>query len=126
MFEKNMKNIKNIQTIPEVIIEYLQLGKIDKILLFMEYILRIFGINNDLHHYVNNPHNNINEDRIIGLYGKNILSDLLIAPPSEAIKFAFECDPVNLYELNGNKLPFGCHAWQKYYLLFWKEYIKIP
>lgn len=44
--------------------------------------------------------------------------------PNEAISFAFERFPSELYELNGSSLPFGCHAWEKYqYQEFWKEHM---
>jgi hypothetical protein len=40
-----------------------------------------------------------------------------------AIKFAFETFPERALKLNGNKLPFGCHAWEKH-LDFWRPYFK--
>ena len=44
--------------------------------------------------------------------------------PEEAIAFSFELSPSYLYKLNGNYLPFGCHAWYKYeYENFWKQHI---
>ena len=43
--------------------------------------------------------------------------------PIEAMEFSFERFPKEIYELTG-KLPFGCHAWEKYdYDIFWKKYI---
>ncbi len=42
----------------------------------------------------------------------------------EALDFAFERFPSEMYKING-KLPFGCHAWEKYeYESFWKQFIK--
>jgi hypothetical protein len=38
----------------------------------------------------------------------------------EALKFAFEFSPAKCYELNNRQLPFGCHAWEKYDLGFWR------
>lgn len=46
-----------------------------------------------------------------------------IAPVEEAIRFAFECHPSFLYTLNGEQLPFGCHAWNRYEPDFWKRFI---
>lgn len=46
-----------------------------------------------------------------------------IAPVEEATKFSFEINPRELFKLNDNALPFGCHAWWKYDLDFWKKYI---
>lgn len=51
--------------------------------------------------------------------------DYKIPSAEGAVPFSFELSPAYLYELNGKKLPFGCHAWQKYeYETFWKKYIK--
>lgn len=46
-----------------------------------------------------------------------------IAPFKEALKFGFEKFPRKCFELNGNKLPFGCHAWTKYNRSFWNQFI---
>lgn len=47
-----------------------------------------------------------------------------IAPLKVALQFAFERQVRKCYELNGNSLPFGCHAWQRYDLDFWKKYFE--
>lgn len=39
----------------------------------------------------------------------------------KALSFAFELEPEKAYSLNGEKLPFGCHAWEKYNPEFWNE-----
>lgn len=46
-----------------------------------------------------------------------------IAPEKIASKFSFETRVGELYELNNKKLPFGCHAWEKYEPEFWKGII---
>ena len=46
-----------------------------------------------------------------------------IAPAEEALKFSFETSPRQLFEANDKKLPFGCHAWEKYEPEFWKPFI---
>jgi hypothetical protein len=38
-----------------------------------------------------------------------------------ASHFAFEVEPQYLYAMNGGRLPFGCHAWQRYDRRFWLE-----
>ena len=44
--------------------------------------------------------------------------------PEEALSFAFERFPKQMYQLNHYALPFGCHGWRKYqYNDFWKEFI---
>ena len=39
----------------------------------------------------------------------------------EALAFAFEMDPEKSFELNKNRLPFGCHAWEKHNPRFWNK-----
>lgn len=46
-----------------------------------------------------------------------------IASMEVALQFAFECVPRYCFELAGNRLPFGCHAWAKYDRKFWETYI---
>jgi hypothetical protein len=41
----------------------------------------------------------------------------------EALAFAFELEPKLAYKLNEEKLPMGCHAWEKYQPEFWREKI---
>jgi len=42
----------------------------------------------------------------------------------EALLFAFERNPERSFELTGQTLPFGCHAWEKYQPHFWQRFIK--
>lgn len=44
-----------------------------------------------------------------------------VPAPQEAVPFAFEVAPDFLYKLNGHRLPFGCHAWEKYNPQFWRK-----
>lgn len=66
----------------------------------------------------------INEDVLIVKIAKEFYPNFKIATAKEAIPFAFECKPDLLFKLNGDQLPFGCHAYKKYNWNFWKEYIK--
>ncbi len=43
-----------------------------------------------------------------------------VAPMDVALAFAFEQDVRQCFEMNQKKLPFGCHAWEKYDFEFWK------
>jgi len=42
----------------------------------------------------------------------------------EALGFAFENVPEELYKLNNDQLPFGCHAYEKYSPEFWAKFIE--
>lgn len=37
-----------------------------------------------------------------------------------ALKFAFELEPAKRYEMNNRQLPFGCHAWERHDIAFWR------
>lgn len=54
-----------------------------------------------------------------------IFNDFKVAEVRDAIKFSFECKPSYLFAKNDGKLPFGCHAWEKYEPEFWKDHINI-
>lgn len=66
---------------------------------------------------------NKNEDGFFSIYAKNIDKDFKVAPPEVAMHFSFECLPERLYKMTNQKLPFGCHAWHKYNLKFWNNFI---
>ena len=62
-----------------------------------------------------------NED----LYFSSIVDDgFKVAPKEIALQFSFERQVQKCFELNQNRLPFGCHAWARYDLPFWKQYIE--
>lgn len=46
-----------------------------------------------------------------------------IATAEEALPFGFEAVPEYCFELNGRRLPFGCHAWPKFGRAFWESYL---
>jgi Protein of unknown function (DUF5672) len=47
-----------------------------------------------------------------------------VADPLTAIRFSFETYPEKCYELNNKNLPFGCHAWEKYNINFWRNLLE--
>ncbi len=46
-----------------------------------------------------------------------------IPTPREALPFSFEVEPHFCYRENGNRLPFGCHAWAKIDRAFWEPFL---
>lgn len=46
-----------------------------------------------------------------------------VPPVSEALAFAFETTPSLCYERNGRRLPFGCHAWERFEPEFWHPHL---
>lgn len=47
----------------------------------------------------------------------------VIPTPREAVEFAAESSPRHCFELNGNRLPFGCHYWPRIDPGFWQTYL---
>lgn len=93
------------------------------ILLLFWYIIKATGIRNTLDFYKKS----VNEDY---LFSDFALESWYISPniPTVALasKFSFEKNPALLFRLNGNRLPFGCHAFAKYeYDSFWVQHISL-
>ncbi|RYD79943.1 MAG: hypothetical protein EOP55_03500 [Sphingobacteriales bacterium] len=65
----------------------------------------------------------INEDLFWAEVIPENFPDFRLPSIEDAIKFSFEVNPDFLFEMNGNELPFGCHAWWKYNLDFWLPHI---
>lgn len=66
-----------------------------------------------------------NEDGFWSLEAPKYVSSYRVAPLKESLKFAFDEFPRKCFELNGKKLPFGCHAWEKYDKEFWLPYLEV-
>lgn len=62
-----------------------------------------------------------NEDVFWGILVPAAYPFFRVPPPEQALAFAFEVAPRELYALNGYRLPFGCHAWERCDRAFWIE-----
>lgn len=65
----------------------------------------------------------LNEDCFWSFKARDHYPAFRIAPVSDALNFSFEMAPRRCFELNGRRLPFGCHAWSKYDRAFWEPYL---
>ena len=65
------------------------------------------------------PHDDTDD----GFFAANWEGSLNIPSPQEASMFSLEEAPAQQYAQNGNKLPFGCHAYKRYDWGFWRKYI---
>lgn len=63
------------------------------------------------------------EDRYWGVRVPKAFPWFKVAPPLEALKFAFETGPRTCLQLNNNQLPFGCHGFNKFDPVFWRKYL---
>lgn len=85
------------------------------------WLLMAFGWHNTPRSFANKF--NYNEDKFWSSTLNNSSYELMKPSAEDAIKFAWERFPGELYKHIG-RLPFGCHAWEKYeYDSFWKLYI---
>lgn len=64
------------------------------------------------------------EDIFWGKYVHQFFPWFKVSSVQDAISFAFEVNPELLYKLNGNCLPMGVHAWEKYDIDFWRPFIE--
>ncbi len=65
-----------------------------------------------------------NEDFFWSSVAKRLIPGFRIPDVKTALQFAFEETPEVCYELNGNQLPFGCHAWEKFNPAFWAPHFE--
>jgi len=70
-------------------------------------------------------HYQYNEDLFWGIIVPSVFNDFKIGDINEATKFSFEVNPSFLFAQSENKLPFGCHAWEKFEPEFWNKYIEV-
>lgn len=68
-----------------------------------------------------------NEDVFWSVEVNNHLKNKFIYPHYiRALEFSFDKHPEYCYNLNGKKLPFGCHGWSKREMIgFWKSIISV-
>ena len=88
-------------------------------------VAKCFGISNTTGYFIQN---HINEDMLFGTWAAQSwgLADCRIPDELTAACFSMEVNAPILYNQLGDKLPFGCHAFEKWnYLDFWKEHITL-
>jgi len=71
--------------------------------------------------YLTNP--GFNEDRFYSYTAPRLDSNFKVADSRTGIPFSFEVRPRDLYAMNDDSLPFGCHAYEKYDPDFWELHI---
>lgn len=92
--------------------------------LFKMFVLLLFTQKNVRYYLRNFTDERINEDCFWadGLSRTNL--SLSVPNIMDAARFCVEKSPTYLFELMGGKLPFACHAYEKYeFENFWRNYI---
>jgi Protein of unknown function (DUF5672) len=65
----------------------------------------------------------LTEDKFWGELAPRLDATFRVAPAEVALGFAFETNPRACFELNGRRLPFGCHKWWHHDPEFWEPYL---
>lgn len=63
-----------------------------------------------------------NEDLFFAIMG-SLSSDFILPNQMTASEFSVELEPEKYFELNGQVLPMGVHAWEKYRPEFWRPHM---
>lgn len=79
---------------------------------------------NNFHYLFNDFYRTDNEDKFWGRYAARHFDWFSIPDVDTARKFSMEAQPRRMFEDNNRDLPFGCHAWWRYDLAFWKPYVE--
>jgi hypothetical protein len=75
-------------------------------------------------HQLDNPTKfNRNNDIFWSDMAVRYLPEFKVATLEQGLSFAFEVSPKTCLEMNGGKMPFGCHAWGRYDPSFWEPHI---
>jgi len=67
--------------------------------------------------------NNRNNDIFWSDMAAYYLPSFKVAPFDEGLRFAFEVSPRRCFRMNGERMPFGCHAWERYDRGFWEPHL---
>jgi hypothetical protein len=65
----------------------------------------------------------LHEDIFWSFHAPKFVDEYRIPAPREALQFAFETAPRYCYRENGNRLPFGCHGWDRFERDFWEPFL---
>jgi hypothetical protein len=106
----------------EVIARYWRRGWRKRVTQLPRAVGHLMGVGNNIHYLFKDYQ--YQEDG----YWTDVIGNRLawyeVAGVEEASRFSFEAMPRYLFERNGRRLPFGCHAWPRYDLDFWRPYIE--
>lgn len=78
----------------------------------------------EINYYTSSGDYRLNEDVFWGVEVNRYKQNMRIPDYKTALRFAFEEYPEIGYREIGERLPFGCHAWERYSPEFWAQFIK--
>jgi hypothetical protein len=111
-----------VESLSDICIAYFKCKKLNwKTLIWPYQILKEYF---DRYNIIINVFQKRNEDAVISELFPRLNKDFRVAPADKAMYFAFEVLPRRLMAIT-KKLPFGCHAFERYDWDFWRGYIRI-
>lgn len=128
-------SLRKVSSIRKIIKRRIRLAKIREVLdtpanfkpiikfriYFYKVIMKVKDRNNVV--YLLSQWERSTEDYLWSYLVPNAFTDFTIASPQVCLMFSFEVQPGYLFQLNNHQLPFGCHAWEKFDIGFWYNYI---
>ena len=99
-------------------------SRLQRLRLLPLFVAKVFGFRNTIAQF---RKTGCEEDAILSFWAHNAWGLTCHVPnETEAARFSFEVHPEYLYHKTGDRLPFGCHAFEKWdFESFWKKHIKI-
>lgn len=120
-----LNTYSSIWTPPKVVKWYFRHGRLQG-LKNSPKIIKTLLLGNNTHSSFNDFHllrEKYQEDYFWGIVCSEKFDWYKVPVAEQALRFSFEVLPRRLYKLNGNQLPMGCHAWDKYDTDFWRQFI---
>ena len=68
---------------------------------------------------------NFHEDVFWSVEAAHFWPEFRVSGLDDGLRFAFDYAPAHCFRVNGGELPFGCHAWPRYDLDFWRRFIPV-
>lgn len=116
-----LKSLRRIKSRQEYFRNYDRMNWKERLIHFPSMIFS-FMVKNRFFHSLNNFDEN--EDVFWSNYVPKNFQWFKVPLSSEALNFSMEVQPQRMFEDNNKELPFGCHAWWRYDLGFWKPFIE--
>jgi hypothetical protein len=93
----------------------------------LKYLKRLYAFNNvrrTLERGYEGDGNPVAEDVFWSRHAGLLDPAFRVAPVADALRFGFEGEPRQCYDLIGRVLPFGCHAWHRVDRAFWEPFLE--
>ncbi|MCB0395446.1 MAG: hypothetical protein KDD36_02255 [Flavobacteriales bacterium] len=115
-----LDNRKPVYRYRQLLAQYQEIHDRKRIFSIISSLVRSTGFRNNVQFFVQSFMHN--EDWFWSEIAREVDERFKVSDVHTGLKFSFEYLPGMLYTMNNNKLPFGCHAWEKS-PGFWESHI---